>query len=180
LASYTYRDVWPLCTVVLLPRDRVEGWVLWAKVGLATFRGLVFPLFEPFPYIPVDPAVWIAFPPSKRSHGFENMYILQNPSEEPNPEQTASLATWAIFSYLDSVILYARRVQHVTPEHFPPLADYDHVEYLTKKSYPVRLLRFLLKTNVFLELLDVFSTWIPSRALGRARTFLWVSAGTSA
>ena len=56
LAVYAYRDVWPLMTFTLHPIDSAEGDLLWAKVAVAAFVALL-PLFEPYPYIPYDPAV---------------------------------------------------------------------------------------------------------------------------
>ncbi|KAI0775462.1 ABC transporter type 1, transmembrane domain-containing protein [Irpex lacteus] len=55
LALYFYRDVWPLTTFTLHPADEAEGQILWAKVALAGLAGFVLPIFEPYPYIPVDP-----------------------------------------------------------------------------------------------------------------------------
>ena len=53
-AVYAYRDLWPLMTFTLHPRDEGQGTLLWVKIGLAFFAGIVEPLFEPYPYIPVD------------------------------------------------------------------------------------------------------------------------------
>ena len=56
-ALYAYRDIWPLLTFTLRPIDEVEGGLLWAKVALIVFISIVEPLFEPYPYVPVDPEV---------------------------------------------------------------------------------------------------------------------------
>lgn len=56
-ADYAYRDVWPLMTFTLKPLDEVEGHILWVKIALSTFVGLIEPLFEPHAYIPIDPEV---------------------------------------------------------------------------------------------------------------------------
>lgn len=56
-AVYAYRNVWPLMTFTLHPLDDAEGRILWAKVALAALAGVIEPLFEPYPYIPVDPKV---------------------------------------------------------------------------------------------------------------------------
>ena len=56
-APYAYRDIWPLTTTTLRPLDEDEGKILWAKVALAIFVSLVEPIFEPYPYVPVDPKV---------------------------------------------------------------------------------------------------------------------------
>lgn len=57
LACYGYRDVWPLLTFTLHPKDGSEGWILWAKVALATIVGIIVPLLEPYPYISSDKTV---------------------------------------------------------------------------------------------------------------------------
>lgn len=54
---YAYRDIWPLMTYTLRPQDLDEGWILWAKIAFAGCAGIVVPVIEPFPYIPVDPEV---------------------------------------------------------------------------------------------------------------------------
>ena len=57
LAVYAYRDIWPLMTFTLQPKDSFEGNLLWVKIGLLAFVGAFVPLFEPYPYIPYDPMV---------------------------------------------------------------------------------------------------------------------------
>lgn len=57
LAVYTYRDIWPLLTYTLYPEDDLKDRLLWSKVALAGLLGVVLPLVEPMPYIPVDPEV---------------------------------------------------------------------------------------------------------------------------
>jgi hypothetical protein len=59
LGSYLYQDIWPLLSLYPSAYERGER-ALWAKVALATARSIILPMFEPFPYIPVDPEV--AFP----------------------------------------------------------------------------------------------------------------------
>lgn len=56
-APYVYRDVWPLTTTNQRPLDEDEGDILWAKVALVVFATFLEPVFEPYPYIPVDPKV---------------------------------------------------------------------------------------------------------------------------
>jgi hypothetical protein len=55
--AYAYRDLWPLITFTLDPADGHEGSLLWTKVALATVAGVLIPLCEPYPYVPVDPEV---------------------------------------------------------------------------------------------------------------------------
>lgn len=57
LAVYVYRDIWPLMTFTLRPKDSAEGGLLWVKIGLLVFVGAIEPLFEPYRYIPCDPLV---------------------------------------------------------------------------------------------------------------------------
>lgn len=57
IGVYLYRDVWPLITFTLFPLDSAEGALLWTKLALAVLSGVVLPLIEPYPYIPVDPSV---------------------------------------------------------------------------------------------------------------------------
>lgn len=57
LAVYAYRDVWPLMTFTLQPKDLAEGDILWARLALIAFVGALEPVFEPYPYIPYDYAV---------------------------------------------------------------------------------------------------------------------------
>ena len=63
VAVYINRDVWPLITFSLLPLDSAEGALLWTKLALAVLSGVVLPLIEPYPYIPVDPSVCRSSPP---------------------------------------------------------------------------------------------------------------------
>ena len=54
---YAYRDLWPLMTYTLRPIDRAEGNLLWIKVALSAWAGVLGPLLEPYPYIPIHPQV---------------------------------------------------------------------------------------------------------------------------
>ena len=54
---YAYRDIWPLMTYTLEPKDGAEGNLLWAKLALTALVGFVLPVFEPYPYVPYDPTV---------------------------------------------------------------------------------------------------------------------------
>lgn len=57
LVTYLYRDVWPLATYTLHPRDHGEGLLLVLKVLLLIIGAVVIPLFTRRVYIPVDPKV---------------------------------------------------------------------------------------------------------------------------
>ena len=113
---YAYRDIWPLMTFTLRPADEAEGAFLWAKVALLLFIGVVVPMCEPYPYIPVD---------------------AKEPMPVPNPEQTASIISFIFYIFLDPIIWLAWRVPHLSRDQLPPLCDYDYVGNLIKRSYPV-------------------------------------------
>lgn len=55
----------------------------------------------------------------------------------PNPEQTASLLSFMLYSFLDPLIFLAYRIPKLSHEQLPPLADYDHAKHLTEKSFRV-------------------------------------------
>ena len=54
---YAYRDLWPLMTFALRPLDEAEGKILWVKIALATWAGVLGPACEPYPYLPLHPKV---------------------------------------------------------------------------------------------------------------------------
>jgi len=56
LATYTYRDIWPLLTYTQQPKD-VLAWPLYFNLLFLAIGGLFIPLFAPRPYVPVDPNV---------------------------------------------------------------------------------------------------------------------------
>ncbi|THH01300.1 hypothetical protein EW026_g1369 [Hermanssonia centrifuga] len=114
-AVYAYRDIWPLMTFTLEPEDKGQGRILWAKITLAAFAGIVGPIFEPYAYTPVDP---------------------KNPSPVPNPEQTASLVSFLLYIFLDPTIWLAYRIPHLSLDQLPPMCDYDYAKNLIKRSYP--------------------------------------------
>ncbi|KAJ7642249.1 multidrug resistance-associated ABC transporter [Roridomyces roridus] len=115
-AVYFYRDIYPLTTFTKHPVDN-EGALLWVKIALLFTAGILVPLMEPQPYIPVDPS---------------------NPMP-PNEEQTASILSLYVFSFLDGLIYSAyaksKRKEEFAYEDLPPLADYSHAEYLKKRSF---------------------------------------------
>lgn len=60
---------------------------------------------------------------------------------QPNAEQTASILSSYLFSFLDGLIYSAnkksKRDQEFSYEDLPTLADYSHARNLKKKSFPV-------------------------------------------
>ena len=56
----------------------------------------------------------------------------------PNPEQTASILSLIVYTFLDPLVFEAYRVPHLSHERLPAIADYDRTEYLREKTFPVR------------------------------------------
>ncbi|KZT67088.1 P-loop containing nucleoside triphosphate hydrolase protein [Daedalea quercina L-15889] len=141
-AVYAYRDLWPLATFTEEPIDLAEGPLLWARISLLTLSSIVVPLIIPQRYIPFDP---------------------QNPWANPPPEQTASIATLLLYTWLDPTVKLASRVGHLTIDMLPPLADYDDAQNLMKRSLS-ELDPFRVKKkgrHVMWGLLGIFrSDWI--------------------
>ena len=44
---YVRRDIWPLATFALRPLDEAQGTLLWVKIALIAFIGVIEPLVEP-------------------------------------------------------------------------------------------------------------------------------------
>ncbi|KAJ7926965.1 hypothetical protein B0H13DRAFT_1971667 [Mycena leptocephala] len=117
-AVYIYRDFYPLATFTRLPIDTEEGGLLWLKIALLFVVAVILPLISPRPYIPIDPL---------------------NPIP-PNAEQTASILSLYLFSFLDGLIYSANKKskldQEFSYDDLPTLADYSHASNLKKKSFP--------------------------------------------
>ncbi|KAF7290261.1 Multidrug resistance-associated ABC transporter protein [Mycena indigotica] len=111
-ALYIYRDVMPLATFTQEPLDR--GAKMVAKIALVFFSGLVVPLFTPRLYTPVDPS---------------------NPQKELNPEQTASVFSFALYFFLDTIIFAAYRQKEVPEDQLYALCDTDGAEHLKRRSF---------------------------------------------
>ncbi|KAF8592008.1 P-loop containing nucleoside triphosphate hydrolase protein [Ramaria rubella] len=112
-AVYTYRDLLPLTMFNLTPMDSGQGWLLWSRLSIVLFVGVLCPLITPRIYTPVDPL---------------------NPEKEVNSELTASWLSFLTYTFMDPLILLAARSSHLAYESLPPLADYDRAEYLVQKS----------------------------------------------
>ena len=78
----------------------------------------------------------------------------------PNPEQTASIFSLMVYTFLDPVIFEAYRVPHLSHERLPPLADYDYAKRLTEHAFPVSknygYPTFLFSSNFFCSILTYF------------------------
>ncbi|KAI0711031.1 P-loop containing nucleoside triphosphate hydrolase protein [Cerioporus squamosus] len=133
-AIYAFRDIWPLATYDSSPADIVEGGILWVKTGALTLAAVVIPLISPRQYTPVG----------KTECGV-------------NPEQTASPLSLVTYAFLETIVWQASRMAHFPFDNLPPLADYDHTEYLVERSFPV-LDPYIAKKpkGLFFDLLYVF------------------------
>ena len=114
--------------------DGAEGRILWIKIALLAAIGVVLPLIEPRRYMPQDPKV---LSPQNDQNKNVLTRFAQNPLE-PHPEQTASIFSYATFTYLQPIVSLAYRVPHLPFDHLPPLADYDHSEKLVSSTSKVR------------------------------------------
>lgn len=72
LAVYAYRDVWPLLTFIEEPVDSCEGYFLWGKLASLTVGAVVYPLFSPRLYIPLDDKV--CFPCACKPSAFDLLF----------------------------------------------------------------------------------------------------------
>ncbi|KAJ7367306.1 hypothetical protein DFH08DRAFT_910161 [Mycena albidolilacea] len=111
---YVYRDLVPLATFTGVPADLGEGRRLWAKIGLLFITAVIIPLFTPRQYIPVDPS---------------------NPQAVINPEQTASIFSFAFFFFVDRIIFLAYRESQLQEEELYPLCDSDASAHLKNTSF---------------------------------------------
>lgn len=62
----------------------------------------------------------------------------QDPMPVPNAEQTCSIFSRLIFSYMGPVIWAGYRTEHLEVEDMPPLMDTDYSKNLVKNAFPVR------------------------------------------
>ncbi|KAJ7662622.1 hypothetical protein DFH06DRAFT_1471431 [Mycena polygramma] len=115
MAFYVYRDVYPLATYTKVPLDSDEGGILWVKIALLFVAAVGVPLTVPRAYVPVD---------------------LANPIP-PNEEQTASILSSYLFSFLDRMIYLAnkKRGEKFAYEDLPTLADYSYAANLKEGSF---------------------------------------------
>ncbi|KZT28297.1 hypothetical protein NEOLEDRAFT_1145911 [Neolentinus lepideus HHB14362 ss-1] len=111
---YAWRDLYPLATYNRTPVNGAEGWILWATIALLGLAAVVIPVVTPRQYVPFDP----------------------EDSKEPTPEQTASILSFYIFSFMDPVVSAAGKVNHLPYTRLPPLADSDDSNNLVKESFP--------------------------------------------
>ena len=66
------------------------------------------------------------------------------------------------YTYLDSVIIAANRVAHLSFDQLPALLDVDHAAHLIKDAFRVRLLTVVTESTFMF--ISFSSTSIPSKA----------------
>lgn len=90
-------------------------------------------------------------------HAKETDYnlTLQHPSEKLHPEQTASILSRLIYTYMDPLIFSASRVEHLAADQLPPLPDYDQAENLIEDGLQVKQLS---DTNVLILITNLFTS----------------------
>ncbi|KAJ7164189.1 hypothetical protein C8R46DRAFT_901348, partial [Mycena filopes] len=117
LGVYLYRDVFPLATTTRAPMDDLwEGaLLLWSKIAVLFAVAGIIPLAIPRQYTPLD---------------------VKNPTPVPNPEQTASILSSALYTWLDPTIYLAYRMPHLPFDALPPLCDYDRAQDLKVRAFP--------------------------------------------
>ena len=57
LAVYAYRDLWPLATFTLTPADLASGNLLWFKIALLVYAGVIISISMPRTYVPYNALV---------------------------------------------------------------------------------------------------------------------------
>ncbi|KAF8182307.1 multidrug resistance-associated ABC transporter [Pholiota molesta] len=123
-------------TYTEVPIDAYEGRLIWMKIISVFVTAVLIPLFVPTKYIPVDP---------------------KNPMPVPNAEQTTSLFSFMVYSFMDPIILMGARTDHLSPDQLPPLCDTDASKHLINKSFPhVDPFKKLRPRHLFFGLLRVF------------------------
>ncbi|KAJ3991391.1 hypothetical protein F5050DRAFT_1548971, partial [Lentinula boryana] len=133
---YGYRDLFPLATLTKAPLDLCKGWALWSEIVILSIVAILIPVLTPQEYIPVD---------------------FKHPMPKPNPEQTASIFSLAMFFFLDPVVFKAYGVSHLPYEHLPPLADVDSIKNIkTAQFRHVDPFSGATPRNIFLNLLRAF------------------------
>ncbi|KAF8310655.1 ATP-binding cassette transporter [Clavulina sp. PMI_390] len=137
---YSYRNLWPLTTYYLVPKDASLGAITWSRIALLGWNAIIVPGFLPRPYVPVDP---------------------KNPLPA-SPEQTASIISSLLFSYMDPLVIEASKRPHLPFEDLPPVADVDRSRYLRAQTFPA--LDPMVRTSqrhIFFTFLEVLAkSWI--------------------
>ncbi|KZV96966.1 P-loop containing nucleoside triphosphate hydrolase protein [Exidia glandulosa HHB12029] len=112
LASYIYRDLWPLATFTLKPADDSA----WGQIFVLIVVGVLIPLATPTVYIPIDATKY---------------------QDVPAPEQTASLLSFMFYAFVDPLVKLGYRSEHLSLDMLPPVADYDRAAHVREMALPL-------------------------------------------
>lgn len=104
---------------------RSPCWPLQVSLSLLLFPGNIFLSIRRF------------VPASMKCRCLIDLTVLQHP-KTPNPEQTCSLLSWLMYTFMDPVIFNAYRSPDLIYEDIPPLADSDYAGHLKEQSFRVR------------------------------------------
>ena len=90
---------------------------------------------------------------------------------KPNPEQTASIFSTLVFSFLDPVVWEGYRTPHLKLDQLPPLVDSDHMKNLAKRTFPVRFGCYLIAFSA--RALRLFLQYLDPMNKSASRHVLW-------
>jgi ABC-type multidrug transport system fused ATPase/permease subunit len=100
----------------------------------------------------------------------------------PNPEQTASIFSLIVYSFLDPLVFEACRVPHLSHERLPAIPDYDEAKYLREKAFPhldpfqgAKGHLFFRLTRVFCEFLTLPATHVNHYVQIIVVEYVWMS-----
>lgn len=90
----------------------------------------------------------------------------QNPSEEPNPDQTCSLLSLLTYSFMNEPIYAAYKFPQSASEFLPPMADYDRTAHLVNRSFKhLDIFSGAGRENMFFALMRVFGNYATVASL---------------
>ncbi|KAF8722474.1 P-loop containing nucleoside triphosphate hydrolase protein, partial [Rhizoctonia solani] len=110
--TLTCYELYPLAIYQGYTIDITGRWLAWARIGILSFAALVVPLCTP------------------RS-------LAHSEPKEPNalnPEETASIISLALFSFIGPLIWQTYRNAKLDYSQLPPLAFYDRADFLRRRG----------------------------------------------
>ncbi|KAL1411644.1 hypothetical protein Q8F55_002608 [Vanrija albida] len=138
---FAYRDIYPILTTFMEPTD-LNTPVTWVRIFLLGIAGILIPILRPRTYVPADP-------------------LNPTPEDLINPEQIAPPLFYIFYEFMTPLVWRAWKVSSLPLEGMPPLADYDHADFLYNKHIenldPVKRKEKGLKPQNLLW--SLLSTW---------------------
>lgn len=92
----------------------------------------------------------------------------------PNDEQTCSLFSLVVYSYLDPIIFLGGRVSHLRFDQLPPLSDTDFSKKLTEEAFPVSPQSAIDQGNDLYWLYQYLDPYMGTKRFGLLFGLLWV------